>query len=74
MKQILTNQDINTVIICTTPDTHKEIIIEMIKSNKKYFLEKPITKTLDEAYEIKKELLKIMLIFIVGLIIGTILQ
>ena len=54
MKQILTNQDINTVIICTTPDTHKEIIIEMIKSNKNISVKNLSLKPLMKHMKLKK--------------------
>lgn len=58
--------DIDAAIICTTPDTHAEIIQEYIKYDIHILCEKPLTKTLDEAYEIKKKLKKSSIIFQCG--------
>lgn len=53
-KEVLELKDLDAVIIATPPDTHKEIAIDAIKSNKHVFLEKPLAVNLDDAHEIYK--------------------
>jgi predicted dehydrogenase len=52
--QLLENKDIDSVLICTPDWTHKEIVIDAIKSGKNIFLEKPIATTVDDCIEIYK--------------------
>lgn len=65
-KDVIKFGDIDAAIICTTPDTHAEIIIEYIKYDIHILCEKPLTKTLDEAYEIRERLIKSSIIFQCG--------
>jgi predicted dehydrogenase len=51
-KKVLESKDLDAVIIATPPDTHKEIAVEAVKSNKHVFLEKPLAANLEDAYEI----------------------
>jgi predicted dehydrogenase len=51
-KKVLELKDLDAVIIATPPDTHKEIAVDAVKSNKHVFLEKPLAANLEDAYEI----------------------
>jgi len=50
--KVLELKDLDAVVIATPPDTHREIAVEAIKSNKHVFLEKPLAANLEDAYEI----------------------
>ena len=50
-KKIVKRDDIDLVDITTPPDEHKNIAIESAKAGKFVFCEKPLSKTLKEAYE-----------------------
>jgi predicted dehydrogenase len=65
-KDVLELKDLDAVVVATPPDTHKEIAIEAMKSNKHVFLEKPLAATLEDAYEIYKQWKKTNVKFAVG--------
>jgi myo-inositol 2-dehydrogenase / D-chiro-inositol 1-dehydrogenase len=46
-KDILTNPDIEAVVICSPTDTHAQYIIEAAEAGKHIFCEKPVDLTLD---------------------------
>ena len=54
-KKVLELKDLDAVVVSTPPDTHREIAVEAIKSNKHIFLEKPLAATLEDAYEIYRQ-------------------
>jgi len=51
-KDILDNQDINTIFIATRHDSHAEYVLKALKSGKHVFVEKPLCLTLDELNQI----------------------
>jgi len=51
--RILSDPEINAVIITTQHNTHAELIIKSLKAGKKVFVEKPLAITPDELEEIK---------------------
>lgn len=54
-KDILQNDDINTIFIATRHDSHAEYVIKSLKNNKNVFVEKPICLTPDELSQITNE-------------------
>ena len=53
-REILANPDINAVLICSSTNTHAEIIVDAAEAGKDIFCEKPIAhdlKLIDEALE-----------------------
>ncbi len=52
-KEILENDDINTLFIATPHDTHAYYVIEGLKKNKNVYVEKPLCLTMDELVEIE---------------------
>ena len=53
-KEILTNSDVEAVLICSSTDTHARIIVEAAEAGKDIFCEKPIShdlRLIDEALE-----------------------
>jgi predicted dehydrogenase/NADPH:quinone reductase-like Zn-dependent oxidoreductase len=52
-KDILNNQDINTVFIATRHNTHAEYILKSLKAGKHVFVEKPLCLTFEELSEIE---------------------
>lgn len=52
-KELLATQDVDAVIITTPTNTHSEIAIECLKAKKHVLIEKPISRNLAEAKEIK---------------------
>ncbi|MEM4168888.1 MAG: Gfo/Idh/MocA family oxidoreductase [Thermoproteota archaeon] len=65
-RKVVELKDLDAVIIATPPDTHREIAVEAIKSNKHVFLEKPLAANLDDAYEIYRQWKKSSVKFAVG--------
>lgn len=51
-KDILENQDINTVFIATRHNTHAEYVLKALKAGKHVFVEKPLCLTLEELEKI----------------------
>lgn len=66
-KEILKNKDINAVVICSSTDTHAQIMIEAAEAGKDIFCEKPIAldmDTINKALDsVKKAKVKLMLGF-----------
>lgn len=49
---ILTDEDINAVIICTPPHSHYQLAMEVINAHKHVLIEKPLTITKSEMYSL----------------------
>jgi predicted dehydrogenase len=56
--ELLQNKDINAVYIATPPASHLEYTLKAIKAGKDIYLEKPMTRTADEAQQILNALAK----------------
>ncbi len=54
-KDILQNDEINTIFIATRHDSHAEYVLRSLKNNKNVFVEKPICLTPDELTQITNE-------------------
>ncbi len=54
-KDILQNDDINTVFIATRHDSHAEYVLKSLQNNKNVFVEKPICLSPDELTQITNE-------------------
>lgn len=54
-KDILQNDEINTVFIATRHDSHAKFVLESLKNNKNVFVEKPICLSPDELTQITDE-------------------
>lgn len=52
--EILNNEDIKCVFICTPPETHFELAYKAMERNKNVFVEKPFTRSADEARDLIK--------------------
>jgi len=63
---ILSNKDINGVVIATPPNTHYIIAMKALRAGKHVFIEKPMTLNVIEAEEIVKFAIKNSLIVSVG--------
>jgi inositol 2-dehydrogenase len=50
---LIRNKNINAVVIISPTSTHKEIVIEAAKAGKSIFCEKPVSISLEEAYEMQ---------------------
>lgn len=55
-REILKDDDIDAVLICSSTDTHADISIEAIKAHKHVFCEKPISQDLGKIKEVAKAL------------------
>ncbi|MDF2538418.1 MAG: iolG [Herbinix sp.] len=55
-KEILKDDSIDAVLICSSTDTHADISIEAIKANKHVFCEKPISQDLAKIKEVMEAL------------------
>ena len=65
--EIISNKEINCVVIATPPSTHKDLIIKSLRAGKHVFVEKPMVLSVSEAKAVKKELEKNKnLVFMVG--------
>ncbi|AGB42377.1 putative dehydrogenase [Halobacteroides halobius DSM 5150] len=51
-KEILTDSEIEAVLVCSSTDTHSQISIEAAKAGKHIFCEKPIDHDLDKIHEV----------------------
>jgi myo-inositol 2-dehydrogenase/D-chiro-inositol 1-dehydrogenase len=57
-KEILSNSEIDAVLICSSTDTHASISMEALKSGKHVFCEKPIDHDLGKIKEVLEEVKK----------------
>jgi predicted dehydrogenase/threonine dehydrogenase-like Zn-dependent dehydrogenase len=55
-KSLLSDKDINTMLIATRHDQHAKMVIEALKADKNVYVEKPLAITTDELSSIKNEL------------------
>jgi predicted dehydrogenase len=53
-KDIIGNDDINTVFIATRHDSHAHYVVEALKTGKHVFVEKPLCLRIQELYDIRK--------------------
>ena len=66
-QELVSNDDIDTIIISATPETtHYPMALASLKAGKNVFLEKPISTTLEEAEELINESIKNNLKFTIG--------
>ncbi len=66
-QDLISNNDIDTIIISATPETtHYPMALASLKAGKNVFLEKPISTTLEEAEELINESIKNNLKFTIG--------
>ena len=66
-QDLVSNNDIDTIIISATPETtHYPMALASLKARKNVFLEKPISTTLEEAEELINESIKNNLKFTIG--------
>ncbi len=54
--ELLENKEINAVYIATPPSSHVDYALKAIKAGKNIYLEKPVTRTSEEAFKIKEAL------------------
>jgi hypothetical protein len=54
VKEILENNEINTVFIATRHDNHAELVLKSLNAGKHVFVEKPLCLTFDELNEVEK--------------------
>ena len=60
-KELINNDEIDTIIISATPETtHYPMALAALEAGKNVFLEKPISTTLEEAEELINESIKIL--------------
>jgi predicted dehydrogenase len=59
LSDVLSNPEINTVIISTPHNTHGKFVLEALAKNKNLFVEKPLCLTLNELSQIKDKLLQL---------------
>ncbi|MDF2484550.1 MAG: iolG [Herbinix sp.] len=65
-RNILNDDSIQAVLICSSTDTHADIAIEAIKANKHVFCEKPISQDLSKIKDVMEALSKSSVKFQVG--------
>jgi len=65
-RKVLELKDLDAVIIATPPDTHKEIAVDAVRTNRHVFLEKPLAANLEDAYEIYSQWKRSNVKFAVG--------
>ena len=53
-KEIILSNDIDSVVIASPADTHKNYIVQALSNYKNVFVEKPLCLSLEDALEIKK--------------------
>ena len=54
LDRVLSDPDIDAVLICSTHDTHADIAVKACAAGKHIFAEKPLATTLDEARRVQK--------------------
>ena len=64
--EIFSSKDIDSIVIASPADTHKNYIIKSLLNDKNVFVEKPFCLSLKDALEIKKLSLKVNKIVFVG--------
>lgn len=65
---LLKNKDIDAVSICTWNDSHAHIAIDALEANKHVLVEKPLTITVEEAYQVEAAARKTNKIIQVGFV------
>jgi predicted dehydrogenase len=53
-RRVLDNKDIDVVVIATPDHWHSRIAIEAMEAGKHIYLEKPMTRTLEEAFKVRR--------------------
>lgn len=53
-KELLTNKEVEAIVICTPTHLHKEIVLAALQANKHVYCEAPLAHTVDDAREIAK--------------------
>ena len=66
-EEMLRNEELNAVDICTTTDTHEEISIAALENKMDVFVEKPITRKYSEAVSIMETVKKTKQKLMVGM-------
>ena len=64
--EIILSRDIDSIVIVSPADTHKNYIIKSLSNNKNVFVEKPLCLSLKDALEIKKLSLEVNKIVFIG--------
>ena len=54
LDRVLSDDDVDAVMVCSTHDTHAEIAVQACEAGKNVFLEKPPAMTIDEARKVQK--------------------
>jgi scyllo-inositol 2-dehydrogenase (NAD+) len=52
-RELLANEEIDAVVVVTTTQAHKEIVVEAARAGKPTFCEKPLSLSIDEALDMK---------------------
>ena len=52
-RELLANDDVDAVVVVTTTQAHKEIVVEAARAGKPTFCEKPLSLSINEALEMK---------------------
>ena len=52
-RELLADEEVDAVVVATTTQAHKEIVVEAARTGKPAFCEKPLSLSLDEALEMK---------------------
>jgi predicted dehydrogenase len=64
--ELLSDPDVEGVIITTPNDTHKDVIIQALDAGKAVYTDKPIAQTLEDAIEIRAAVERTGAVFAVG--------
>ena len=64
--EIILSKDLDSIVIASPADTHKNYIIKSLLNNKNVFVEKPLCLSLKDAIEIKKLSLEVNKVVFVG--------
>ena len=54
LDRILSDEEIDGVLICSTHDTHAELAVQCLEAGKQVFCEKPLAMTIDEARRVQE--------------------
>ena len=57
IRDVIDNDDINTIFITTQSDTHADLVIQALKNSKNVFVEKPLCINNSQLKEIKQTLI-----------------